>query len=344
MTTQKNKMESIDTEVMEYVLSSQPVTPPNSPIVIPRDAKKLKGNGPPRFRAMVFTMNNYTKDLVTVVQEVIKSGAARYCIYGEEVAKTGTPHLQGFIYWNDPKTLEAACKVIPKCAFKVSADNSRTGYAKAIAYCRKDGKVWEAGKPPASQKTKGEAGALVYAEAYDQAVMGNLEHIDRVLLVRHYAAFKAIAKDYQKRPADLSSVCGIWIWGPAGVGKSRLARRLCDNKYYPKGLTKWWDGYQSEEVVVIDDISPFHRELGDVAKLWTDRFPFVGETKGSAMMIRPKYVVFTSQFEIEEIWNDFATVQALKRRVTVVHIEDQDTNIDSITLETLQEKLNERNA
>lgn len=69
-----------------------------------------------------------------------------------------------------------------------------------------------------------------------------------------------------------------WHWGPTGTGKSRHVRTT-----YPEAFIKtndvWWDGYQGEEVVIIEEMGPDmiapHHFL-----LWADRYPFKVNVKG----------------------------------------------------------------
>lgn len=56
-----------------------------------------------------------------------------------------------------------------------------------------------------------------------------------------------------KEPFTAPDVRGIWIYGPPGTGKTHRARTRY-GKVYLKPQNKWWDGYQGEETVVIDDL------------------------------------------------------------------------------------------
>lgn len=49
-----------------------------------------------------------------------------------------------------------------------------------------------------------------------------------------------------------------------------------------KLCNKWWDGYQGQENVIMDDIGQEHKCLGQQLKIWADRYACVLETKGGA--------------------------------------------------------------
>lgn len=65
-----------------------------------------------RSRAWLFTWNNYPADYSSHLDTL----AVSYIVAGEEVAPaTGTPHLQGYLYFTNARTLSAVRKLLPGC-------------------------------------------------------------------------------------------------------------------------------------------------------------------------------------------------------------------------------------
>lgn len=111
---------------------------------------------------------------------------------------------------------------------------------------------------------------------------------------------------------------GLWIYGAAGVGKTKAVA----DQYpaaYRKPLSKWWDGYRGQETIVLDDVDPGSAEwLRRFLKIWGDRYSFGAESKGGSTVIRPLKFIVTSQYSIEEMYTDEPTREALNRRYIVI--------------------------
>jgi len=153
----------------------------------------------------------------------------------------------------------------------------------------------------------------------EKAISGNIEDIDPQVYIQHYRTLKQIKMDHMVKPADLVTVCGIWIFGPPGVGKSHYARVNYPNAYM-KMCNKWWCGYQDQKSVIIDDLDLSHKVLGHHLKIWSDRYSFIAETKGYAVTIRPDRIIVTSNYKISQIFDDPALVEAIERRFYQIHL------------------------
>lgn len=236
-------------------------------------------------------------------------------VIGQEVGELGTPHLQGYLYLYNAKSLRAVKVYNARAHWEVAKGNPDQNRA----YCVKEGNYMEKGEIPMSQKRKGECEKERWDEALTLCKQGKLDDIPSDILFRYYRTCKEIKKDHMIKPDDANDVTGMWIYRPAGAGKSRLARDRYPNSYF-KMANKWWDGYQGEESVIIDDIDPKHGVLGHHFKIWGDRYAFPAETKGGCIMIRPSKIIITSQYHPDQIWSDEETLAAIIRRYTLLQL------------------------
>jgi len=262
-------------------------------------------------RNWCFTLNNYSDSEL----DDIANWDNNYTIFGQEVGKENTPHLQGFTIFKKPQRLTAVKKVNARAHW----EGAKGSWEQNVAYCSKDGIITEYGTKPMSRKRQGEVEAQRWEAAWKLAKEGKIEEIDADIRIRCYNTFKHIRKDYMTKPEDAEGTTGIWIYGEPGCGKSRKAR-LDFPGAYDKMQNKWWDGYQGEENVILDDFDS--KELGHHLKIWADRYSFVAETKGGAINIRPKAFVITSNYSPDDSkfeWDDEMR-GAIKRRFKIIHI------------------------
>lgn len=148
---------------------------------------------------------------------------------------------------------------------------------------------------------------------------GRLNELPADIYCRYYNSMRNIAMDNSPMPANLSGCCGVWIWGPPGVGKSHMAREKfgCN---YDKMPNKWWDGYKDGQVPMLDDFGHSHVKLIDYIKRWSDMYPFKSEIKGSSKYLRPRLFVITSNYSIETLFPDTYEQSILKDRFKIIHI------------------------
>lgn len=236
----------------------------------------------------------------------------RYIIYGREVGESGTPHLQGFVMFDNQRTLKAVIKL-----FKGAHVEVAVAPLQAIEYCKKEGDFVERGSPPMSQAQKGEKEKERWADILKAAQEGREEDIDPEIRFKYDRNIERIRdRELRKRKLEDTEEKHQWYCGASGTGKSRKARSENPDAYL-KMCNKWWDGYVDQEVVLVEDFDKKHDVLCHHLKIWADRYPFPAEMKGSSVVIRPEKIIVTSNWHPREIWTEEGDLGPILRRFHV---------------------------
>lgn len=260
-----------------------------------------------------FTFNNYTEEIIEYIVEDVFPRTL-YGIFGLEIGDKGTPHLQGYLHFNTNQRFNTMIKkILPGAHFELAIGNAEQNKA----YCTKQqGVFYEHGDCPLD---KGTMEKKRWADSLQAAKEGRMDDIDPQIVMCHYGTIKRIKMDYRKQPNDLDRDCiGIWYYGETGTGKSRRARFVAGNSLYVKMLNKWWDGYADEETVLIEEISPEHKWLGCLLKIWCDRYVFRAEVKCETMNIRPKRLIVTSNYTPNAVFDKEEDLNPIMRRFKLV--------------------------
>ena len=102
-------------------------------------------------------------------------------------------------------------------------------------------------------------------------------------------------------------VC-LWFYGKTGTGKTRTAVELAEEAgkdyWISHGNLNWFDGYNGQEYVIIDD---FRRGMCDFHFLLrlTDRYIIEVPIKGGFVNWNPKVIIITCPVDIRTAWTYF---------------------------------------
>lgn len=261
-----------------------------------------------RSRNYRFTWNNPTDG---VKDHLLGLAGVKYIVFGYEIApNTGTPHYQGTVVFAQPKTLKALKKLFgPQPWF------GRCDFLQAsIEYCLKDGDTTEKGDRPVTKTQQGDTERDRWATILDCARSGEHESLTPKIRFNHgkllcWHRQQALRERQLEDTTDMM----LWYYGPTGSGKSKAAREQYPDAFL-KMCNRWWDSYNEEDSVIIEDFDRNHEKLCHYLKLWADRYPFPCEVKGGMFKIRPRMIVVTSNYHPEEIWTHESDLGPLLRR------------------------------
>lgn len=244
----------------------------------------------------------------------LKHESIRYSAYGDEICKkTGRPHKQAFVVFKDNVRFSHVKKLFPST--HIEKMQGRLEHNEA--YCSKEGSYHEYGNKPMTKRRQGELGREYWQEQLDLARQ-DPDLCDPKLQITHLNNLERIHERAQKKSKleHLTELDNWWFVGPTGTGKSRTARELYPDAYI-KQCNKWWNDYEGQETVIIEDINPDHKYMANFIDQWCDHYPFPAETKGGQKQIRPKRFIITSRYNINEILIDPSQISSWERRFKI---------------------------
>lgn len=267
-------------------------------------------------RSWCFTLNNFSdeeeKELTVV--------PCKYIIVGREKGDQGTPHLQGYIQFPHGKTLGGLKKINARCHWEPAVGNPQQN----IEYCSKEGDFWENGTRPKigrkSARDRIEENRIIKERSLNELVDEGIIGIKEVRAIKN-ARYDLAQEGVPFRAQD---VRGIWIWGPPGVGKTHKARHDFPG-FFIKQQNKWWDGYEGQKYVVLEDFD--NPVLGHYIKIWADKWECTGEVKGATVNLKHEKFIVTSNYHPGELWKiaddsrNEELCKAIERRFEIIYMD-----------------------
>lgn len=276
-------------------------------------------------------MNNYTEEEYEALKGMTQ---VRYMVIGKEVGESGTPHLQGYVEFLNSKKLATLKNINSRIHWE-----RRFGTAKqAATYCKKEGNFIEIGEMSQQGKrsdlddvvemVEKNATSSEIAECFPKQYMMYGNGIERLKAVRY--------TDRTEPP------CVTWLWGKTGTGKTRTAVES-HSSFYIKDGTQWWNGYEQQEAIIIDDFDgrwPYR----DFLRL-LDRYPYQGQFKGGYIKINSPFIYITCEYPPEHFWVDNELAQVKRRLTTCKQLlteAEAEAEVAGNTVRPLRELLSDR--
>lgn len=275
-----------------------------------------------------FTYNNYPDDYKSRLIHFFDEYKLKYMICGEELGENKTPHIQGHVTLTQSRTIKQVQRKLKGLDIKMTLLPIKSTPAKSIEYCKKDGQFWDKGDAPKQGKRTDLINMMDHIKGNPTTKKRSLMEAFPMTMARypHFAAeYKLLCMEDILQNLDWKdgSSPNLWIYGPPGAGKSRAVREAYKS-VYSKQPNKWWDGFDGQQCVLIEDIEPMHEKMSWHLKIWADRYPFIAQIKGSSVHIRPDVVIVTSNYTPESIFADNTICEAISRRFTLVNTDEDE--------------------
>lgn len=266
-----------------------------------------------RSRNYCFTLNNYTQEDESKIQNW---DLPKYITYGHEIGKQQTSHLQGYVEFKNPIRLTTLKKFNEKIHWEIRRGTSQ----QAIDYCHKEDKEPFIKGQPSKQGKRTDIENVTKNILEGKSITNIALEYPKEFIKYHKGIEKLHGHVLKERTKEFRQVKTRVYWGDTGTGKTRQTFRKCQDNYYKLDCANhlWFDGYQGEENLIIDDFYGWIR-FGQLLNL-LDGHPLRLEIKGSFTYANWNSVFITSNTHPSEWYKalDQKQLAALSRRLNKI--------------------------
>lgn len=265
----------------------------------------------------VFTLNNPDTDFDDHWKEYLEESPDTQCsAWQHEIGENGTHHIQGVLILLQRYTLSRMKTILDRAHWEVMRGKPE----QARDYCTKE----ETRAPGTSPFEWGDWNIARQGKRSDlQEIKRKLDEgaTEELIAEEHFGSwcrYQRSFKEYKRlrtEPRNFKTEVEVVV-GPTGTGKSTYANSHED--LYFKQNSNWWDGYNGQATVVLDDFYGWIK-LDEMLRMM-DRYPLLVQTKGGQTQFLSKKLILTSN-ALPKTWygkifsNSPTSLAAFNRRV-----------------------------
>lgn len=252
--------------------------------------------------------------------EAPKMGAdVRYLVFQRErCPSTGKEHWQGYVEFTTVKKFTGAGLAISQTS--VHFEKRAGTRDQARTYCMKeDSRLWgpyEYGTWIKGQGARSDVKSVAdcVKEGWNDNEIANEFPREYMRMAKGISLLRAALTEKRRWKTNVEI-----YWGPTGTGKSLLAHEQYPDAYIYTGMNGWWDGYDGQEDVIVEDFRPSFWSCDFMLRI-CDRYPMRVNIKGSSAEFVAKNLIFTSNLNPTEWYPE--QMKAVMRRVDFCELVD----------------------
>lgn len=218
----------------------------------------------------------------------------RYICWGIEYCPTtDREHYQGFVVFPRTYRIRGAKSIIGG-GDNCHIEPRRGTRQQARDYCGKDGKFTEHGD--------------LELHTTKEILEKDISYIKLNYPLMYIRYHRGLSLLKNEKGEIFRNIKVTWLWGKPGIGKTRYVMEK-EDVYKLDYPYKWWDGYDNESVILLDDIKDIHHLDRNYILNLLDGYRMRLETKGGHTWAKWTEVFITSN-DKPEIHDD-----AISRRI-----------------------------